>query len=72
VLAFFGFAFLVIFWVSLKMFRERLAVHTYVSQWYMFGAAVWFPIRYSSAGSVTNHRAGGRRGMGDGELVVRA
>jgi cytochrome c oxidase cbb3-type subunit 1 len=49
VLAFFGFALLVIFWVSLKMFRERLAVHTYVSQWYMFGATVWFPILYSSA-----------------------
>jgi cytochrome c oxidase cbb3-type subunit 1 len=42
VLSLFAFALLVIFWVSLKMFRERRSGHTCVSQWYMFGAVPCF------------------------------
>lgn len=49
VLAVFGFVLLVLFRVSLRMFRQRAARHTYVSQWYLFGSVVWFPILYCSA-----------------------
>jgi cytochrome c oxidase cbb3-type subunit 1 len=49
VLSLFGFALLVILSASLKMFRGRRSGHTYVSQWYLFGAVVWFPVLYCSA-----------------------
>jgi cytochrome c oxidase cbb3-type subunit I len=46
VLTFFGYVLLVLFWTSLTMFSQRRVRHTYVSQWYLFGSAVWFPILY--------------------------
>jgi cytochrome c oxidase cbb3-type subunit 1 len=49
VLGIFGFVLLVLFWVSLKIFNQRRVSHTYVSQWYIFGSVLWFPILYSSA-----------------------
>jgi cytochrome c oxidase cbb3-type subunit 1 len=49
VLGLFGFVLLVLFWVSLKMFSQRRVRHTYVSQWYLFGSTLWFPILYVSA-----------------------
>lgn len=47
VLGFFGFVLLIVFGASLAMFKRRKVAHTYVSQWYLFGATVWFPILYS-------------------------
>jgi cytochrome c oxidase cbb3-type subunit 1 len=49
VLTFFGYVLLVLFWTSLTMFSQRRVRHTYVSQWYLFGSAVWFPILYVAA-----------------------
>jgi cytochrome c oxidase cbb3-type subunit 1 len=48
VLGVFGFVLLVIFAASLTMFRNRKVQHTYVSQWYVLAATIWFPILYSS------------------------
>jgi len=39
-------AFAVILYVSLIMFAARRASHVYVSQWYLFGAVLWFPFLY--------------------------
>ena len=49
VLTFFGYVLLVLFWTSLTMFSRRRVRHTYVSQWYLFGSVVWFPILYVAA-----------------------
>jgi cytochrome c oxidase cbb3-type subunit 1 len=49
VLGVFGFVLLVLFWVSLRIFNQRRVTHTYVSQWYLFGSVVWFPIIYTAA-----------------------
>jgi cytochrome c oxidase cbb3-type subunit I len=49
VLTFFGYVLLVLFWTCLTMFSRRRVRHTYVSQWYLFGSAVWFPILYVAA-----------------------
>jgi len=45
----FGFCIAVIIAASVKMFRNRESEHTYVSQWYLFGAIFWFPLLYVSA-----------------------
>jgi cytochrome c oxidase cbb3-type subunit 1 len=45
----FGYVLFVLFWVSLKLYSQRRVQHTYVSQWYLFGSTVWFPILYGAA-----------------------
>ncbi len=45
----FAFIFVILLATSLKMFAERKVKHTYVSQWYLFAAVIWFPILYSIA-----------------------
>jgi cytochrome c oxidase cbb3-type subunit 1 len=49
VLVMFGYVLFVLFWVSLKLYSQRRVQHTYVSQWYLFGSTVWFPILYGAA-----------------------
>ncbi len=39
-------AFLVIMTASVMMFTGRKVTHVYVSQWYLFGAVLWFPFLY--------------------------
>jgi cytochrome c oxidase cbb3-type subunit 1 len=34
---------------TVKMFSARRVSHTYVSQWYLFGAVFWFPFLYTLA-----------------------
>jgi cytochrome c oxidase cbb3-type subunit I len=46
VLGFFGFCLVVIMYASLRMMLERKVEHTYVSQWYLYGAVLWFPFLY--------------------------
>ncbi|HAX44850.1 MAG TPA: cbb3-type cytochrome c oxidase subunit I [Bryobacteraceae bacterium] len=46
VLAFIGFCMAVIIVASVLMFVRRQVKHTYVSQWYLFGAVLWFPFLY--------------------------
>ncbi len=50
-----GFALL--FAVSLRMLLTRRTRHIYVSQWYMFGAAIWFPVLYLGAIAMINTSA---------------
>lgn len=45
----FAFIFVILLATSLKMFAGRKVRHTYVSQWYLFAAVIWFPILYSIA-----------------------
>ncbi|OFZ53805.1 MAG: hypothetical protein A2428_05470 [Bdellovibrionales bacterium RIFOXYC1_FULL_54_43] len=45
----FGIAFLFVVWSSLRTFRLRASQYTYVSQWYLFGATLWFPPLYMIA-----------------------
>ncbi len=45
-LAFFGFCLAVIIYASLLMMMRRKVHHTYVSQWYLYGAILWFPFLY--------------------------
>lgn len=45
----FAFIFLILLATSFKMFKERKVEHTYVSQWYLFAAVIWFPILYATA-----------------------
>lgn len=47
VLAFIAFSMAVIVAASVLMFRRRRVEHTYVSQWYLFGAVLWFPVLYA-------------------------
>jgi len=44
-----GAAFLVIFVATLYVFLDRRVEHIYVSQWYLFGASIWFPFLYIAA-----------------------
>ncbi|RYF09763.1 MAG: hypothetical protein EOO40_06325, partial [Deltaproteobacteria bacterium] len=44
-----GAAFLVLFATSLRMLLTRRVQHIYVSQWYLFGATLWFPVLYAAA-----------------------
>jgi len=46
-----GFAvvFVVVIAASMKMFAGRRVSHIYVSQWYLFGAVLWFPFLYMVA-----------------------
>lgn len=39
-------AFLVVMVASVLMFTGRKSQHVYVSQWYLFGAVLWFPFLY--------------------------
>ncbi len=41
-----GLGFLAVMLTSLDVFRRRTQHHVYVSQWYLFGAVIWFPILY--------------------------
>jgi cytochrome c oxidase cbb3-type subunit 1 len=45
-LAFFGFCLAVVIYASLVMMVRRKVRHTYVSQWYLYGAVLWFPFLY--------------------------
>lgn len=42
----FAVAFVVVMAASLLMFSGRRVSHVYVSQWYLFGAVLWFPFLY--------------------------
>jgi cytochrome c oxidase cbb3-type subunit 1 len=53
-LGFFGFCLAIIMAASFKMFRDRKVAHTYVSQWYLFGAVFWFPFLYTFAVALSN------------------
>lgn len=44
-----GAGFLVLVAVAVRMMTTRRAPHLYVSQWYLFGAVLWFPILYVAA-----------------------
>lgn len=44
-----GAAFLILFVTSLRMLVTRRVAHIYVSQWYLFGATLWFPFLYAIA-----------------------
>lgn len=44
-----GVVFLLITVVSMMMFAARRVAHIYVSQWYLFGAVLWFPFLYVMA-----------------------
>lgn len=48
-LALFGFIFFIIGAACIKMMMNRKVEHTYVSQWYLFGAVFWFPFLYAAA-----------------------
>ncbi len=48
-LGYFAFCIAVMIAASVKMFVARQVKHTYVSQWYLFGAILWFPFLYSLA-----------------------
>ena len=41
--------FIVLFMAAIKMIRDRREPHLYVSQWYLFGAVLWFPFVYITA-----------------------
>ena len=53
-LGFFGFCLAIVMAASLKMFYNRKVEHTYVSQWYLFGAVFWFPFLYVFAVALSN------------------
>ncbi|MFT5735301.1 MAG: cytochrome c oxidase cbb3-type subunit 1 [Planctomycetota bacterium] len=44
-----GLMFLVLIALTVKMLRSRQEKHLYVSQWYLFGATIWFPFLYVAA-----------------------
>ena len=44
-----GAIFLGLFATTIKMLTTRRQKHLYVSQWYLFGASIWFPILYIAA-----------------------
>ncbi len=44
-----GAVFLIVIALTIKMLRERREKHLYVSQWYLFGATIWFPFLYIGA-----------------------
>ncbi len=44
--------FAVVMLASLLMFARRRVAHVYVSQWYLFGAVLWFPFLYLMANSL--------------------
>lgn len=46
VLGFFGFCLVLIIYATLVMMMRRKVQHTYVSQWYLYGAVLWFPFLY--------------------------
>lgn len=54
VLIILGFCVAVIIAASAKMFLHRAVHHTYVSQWYLFGAVIWFPFLYALATFMTH------------------
>ncbi len=45
----FAAVFAVVMAASLTMFGRRKVAHVYVSQWYLFGAVLWFPFLYLMA-----------------------
>ncbi|MCZ2152606.1 MAG: cbb3-type cytochrome c oxidase subunit I [Bryobacterales bacterium] len=49
VLGFFGFCLVILIYTSVIMMTQRKVHHTYVSQWYLYGAIFWFPFLYISA-----------------------
>ena len=44
-----GVPLLLIFAVTVYVFSDRRVEHIYVSQWYVFGATIWFPFLYVAA-----------------------
>lgn len=44
--------FAVVMAASLTMFARRNVAHVYVSQWYLFGAVLWFPFLYLMANAL--------------------
>ena len=44
-----GGAFVLLFVTSVTMLLRRRSEHVYVSQWYLFGASLWFPCLYVAA-----------------------
>jgi len=44
-----GAAFALLIALTAKMIRDRRERHLYVSQWYLFGSTLWFPILYIAA-----------------------
>lgn len=44
--------FAVVMVVSMLMFARRRVAHVYVSQWYLFGAVLWFPFLYLMANTL--------------------
>lgn len=53
-----GAAFVLLILVTAKMLRERREKHLYVSQWYLFGATIWFPFLYLAATILIHSPAG--------------
>ncbi len=51
---FFALSFAAVTLVSLIMFSRRRVSHIYVSQWYLFGAVLWFPFLYVLANMLIN------------------
>lgn len=45
---FLAFVLIVLLVASVRMFRARRTAHTYVSQWYLFGSVIWFPLLYTA------------------------
>ncbi len=50
--------FAVIMAASLMMFSGRRVGHIYVSQWYLFGAVLWFPFLYVLGNAIIHGRLG--------------
>ncbi|MFW5920296.1 MAG: cbb3-type cytochrome c oxidase subunit I, partial [Polyangiales bacterium] len=46
--------FLLIAVVSVVTFQKRRVGHVYVSQWYLFGSVLWFPLLYFTANMLIN------------------
>ena len=49
----FASVFAVVMASSLTMFARRKVAHVYVSQWYLFGAVLWFPFLYLMANTLS-------------------
>jgi hypothetical protein len=53
-----GAVFVLLITLTIKMLTQRKERHLYVSQWYLLGASVWFPLLYVAATIVIHTPAG--------------
>ena len=67
----FAAVFAVVMAASLTMFARRKVAHVYVSQWYLFGAVLWFPFLYLMANVLIHWRRHKRHHGRGHQLVVR-